>query len=124
MGLFCNFGVIFAKIKAKLSKIDAPEAYFNDILAWKTAGSFQDRICDFARNFLQKLRQRRIFCPVGGGGAPSPFHFRTHSTSRAPRPHPQGKKSFFGIILRKKRALASLPSFAMFSYGVLLILRM
>ena len=55
-------------------------------------------ILQFWRNFTQKLCQKMIFCPVGGGGAPSPFHFRTHSTSRAPRPHPQGKRSFFGVI--------------------------
>ena len=49
------------------------------------------------------LNQEKFFCPGGGAGAPSPFHFRTHSTSRAQRPHPQGKKSFLDNFCVKLR---------------------
>ena len=54
--------------------------------------------------FCAKLRQKTLFCPGGGGGAPWKWNGFGSGMERAPRPHPQGKKSFFGVIFAQNYA--------------------
>ena len=63
---------------------------------------------------MRKITPKKIFCPGGGGGAPWKWNGFGSGMERAPRPHPQGKKSFFGVIFAQNYAIFFLSPIDLF----------